>query len=129
MIGPKSAHLVERAAARLLESGALEGSAAQLLNPDRAQAPPFADPDRTEPAAASLVPAIDLPATDQPAREVQEAGERADRAPRPVIETTALRRAGMFDWSRGRSRISEEFRLAQRQLLRAAFAPAAEAGL
>ncbi len=35
----------------------------------------------------------------------------------------------MFDWTHGRSRISEEFRLAQRQLLRAAFAPTAEAGL
>jgi receptor protein-tyrosine kinase len=41
----------------------------------------------------------------------------------------ALERAGMFDWSRGRSRISEEFRLAQRQLLRAAFTPTAEAGV
>jgi receptor protein-tyrosine kinase len=40
-----------------------------------------------------------------------------------------LERAGLFDWTRGRSRISEEFRLAQRQVLRAAFAPTAEAGL
>ncbi len=35
----------------------------------------------------------------------------------------------MFDWSRGRSRIAEEFRLAQRHVLRAAFSPTAEAGL
>src|SRR6478752_7107905 len=100
MIGPKSAHLVERAAARLLETGALEGSAAQLLNPDRAQVPPFANPDGAEPPAASVVPAIDLPAPDQPAGEVEEAGDRAGIALSPVIETAALQRAGMFDWSR-----------------------------
>jgi receptor protein-tyrosine kinase len=129
MIGPKPTHLVERAAARLLETGALEGSAAQLLNPDRAHAPVFANPDGDEPPAASVGPATDLPSPDHPAGEVEEAGGRADIAPRPFIETAALQRAGMFDWSRGRSRISEEFRLAQRQLLRAAFAPAAEAGL
>jgi protein-tyrosine kinase len=128
MIAPRPAHLVERAAARLLEAGALEGSAAQLLNPDRAQAPPSANPDGVEPAATSAGRADPL-APEKPAGEVQEASGRADIAPRPVIETSALRGAGMFDWSRGRSRISEEFRLAQRQLLRAAFAPAAEAGL
>ena len=34
----------------------------------------------------------------------------------------------MVDWSRTRSRISEEFRLVQRQILRAAFGPGAEPG-
>ena len=129
MIGPKTAHLVERAAARLLESGGLEGAAAQLLGPDRARPPPFASPDGADTPAVSVAPAVDEPALDRPAAEVEEAAGRADIAPGPVIETAALQRAGMFDWSHGRSRISEEFRLAQRQLLRAAFAPAAEAGV
>ena len=39
------------------------------------------------------------------------------------IDAVALERAGMVDWSRTRSRISEEFRLVQRQILRNAFAP------
>ena len=39
------------------------------------------------------------------------------------IDAVALERAGMVDWSRTRSRISEEFRLVQRQILRTAFAP------
>ena len=40
----------------------------------------------------------------------------------------ALERGGMVDWSRTRSRISEEFRLVQRQILRTAFGPGAEPG-
>ena len=44
------------------------------------------------------------------------------------VDATALERAGMVDWSRTRSRISEEFRLVQRQILRAAFGPGAEPG-
>ena len=39
------------------------------------------------------------------------------------IDVVALERAGMVDWSRTRSRISEEFRLVQRQILRNAFSP------
>jgi protein-tyrosine kinase len=129
MIGPRSAHLVERAAARLLASGALEGSAAQLLGPDHTRPPPFAPPRGLESRGVSVAPAVDGPASDQPYAEMEEPAWRADIAPGPVIETAVLQRAGMCDWSHGRSRISEEFRLAQRQLLRAAFAPAAEAGV
>jgi receptor protein-tyrosine kinase len=40
-----------------------------------------------------------------------------------AIDAVALERAGMVDWSRTRSRVSEEFRLVQRQILRNAFAP------
>ena len=40
------------------------------------------------------------------------------------VDSVALERAGMVDWSRTRSRISEEFRLVQRQILRNAFATA-----
>ncbi len=46
-----------------------------------------------------------------------------------MVDVAALERAGLFDWTRGRSRISEEFRLAQRQILRTAFAADAEVGL
>ena len=46
----------------------------------------------------------------------------------PSVDAVALERGGMVDWSRTRSRISEEFRLVQRQILRAAFGPGAEPG-
>ena len=39
------------------------------------------------------------------------------------IELSALERAGMIDWGQARSRISEEFRVAQRQVLRNAASP------
>jgi receptor protein-tyrosine kinase len=46
----------------------------------------------------------------------------------PSVDAVALERGGMVDWSRTRSRISEEFRLVQRQILRSAFGPGAEPG-
>lgn len=46
----------------------------------------------------------------------------------PSIDAVALERGGMVDWSRTRSRISEEFRLVQRQILRTAFGTGAEPG-
>src|SRR5271169_3421140 len=131
MMSPKSAHLVERAAERLLKAGVLEGSAAQLLEPDRPRPPPASPPIGGAAPTASFAPsaAVDVLAPEPPAAEVREAGERPELSRRPVIEMAALTRAGMFDWSHGRSRISEEFRLAQRQLLHGAFAPTAEAGV
>jgi receptor protein-tyrosine kinase len=44
------------------------------------------------------------------------------------VDAMSLERAGMVDWSRTRTRISEEFRLVQRQILRSAFGPGAEPG-
>ena len=44
------------------------------------------------------------------------------------VDAVSLERAGMVDWSRTRSRISEEFRLVQRQIIRSAFGPGAEPG-
>ncbi|HEY2617136.1 MAG TPA: hypothetical protein VGI78_07345 [Acetobacteraceae bacterium] len=132
MIGPKSAHLVERAAERLLQAGVLEGSAAQLLEPDRLRPLPSSRPngDDLPKSPVAAVSSIDLLGPpDMPIGELQQTGEPAALSPRPSIEMAALARAGMFDWSHGRSRISEEFRLAQRQILRAAFAPTAEAGV
>jgi protein-tyrosine kinase len=131
MMVPKSGHLVERAAERLLRAGVLEGSAAQLLEPDRPRPPPVDPPPAPPepPTAPVAAAAADVLAPEAPTADVVETRERSVRAPRPIIDMAALQRAGMFDWSRGRSRISEEFRLAQRQLLRAAFAPTAEAGV
>jgi receptor protein-tyrosine kinase len=64
-----------------------------------------------------------------PAVVTQPDAERPDlvQGP-PTIDAVALERGGMVDWSRTRSRISEEFRLVQRQILRAAFGPGAEPG-
>lgn len=109
----KSAHLVERATERLLHAGLLEGSSAQLLEADHRLA---------SPPAASIAPADS--ATDADVA----APDHSARVPR-IIEMAALWCAGMLDWSRARSRISEEIRLAQRQLLRMAFAPEAESGV
>lgn len=44
------------------------------------------------------------------------------------IDAVSLERAGMMDWSRTRTRISEEFRLVQRQIIRSAFGPGSEPG-
>jgi receptor protein-tyrosine kinase len=137
MTSPKSAHLVERAAERLLQAGVLEGSAAQLLEHDRVQSPvappsppsPASQPPRDELPRAFEQPAgVDVLVPDAPANEVEETAS-PPRPARTVIDLEGLARAGMFDWTHGRSRISEEFRLAQRQILRSAFAPTAEAGM
>ena len=47
---------------------------------------------------------------------------------RSAVDAVALERGGMVDWSRTRSRISEEFRLVQRQILRTAFGPGSDPG-
>ena len=47
---------------------------------------------------------------------------------RTAVDAVALERGGMVDWSRTRSRISEEFRLVQRQILRTAFGPGSDPG-
>jgi protein-tyrosine kinase len=138
MIGSKSAHLVERAAERLLRAGVLEDSAAQLLEPgrDRGTAddtprPPVVTTAGLSAPTSSLTDphSGDMLVAESPGRDVSEPREDIQRPERPVVSLATLERAGLFDWTRGRSRISEEFRLAQRQLLRTAFAPTAEAGL
>jgi receptor protein-tyrosine kinase len=220
MLIPKGSHLVERAAARLLKTGALDESAAQLLQPgvtppdgavaasDTASSaqpdasakgrrsslfapPPVASPspangqaaplaadfqasgalpgaigaDPAQPGSAGLPGAANLgqpaiggqsgaqaavlerppgqagtagPALPNTASTTAFAGSSlASRTADPAagalqgpvsIDAVSLERAGMVDWSRTRTRISEEFRLVQRQILRSAFGPGAEPG-
>jgi receptor protein-tyrosine kinase len=189
MLIPKASHLVERAAQRLLRTGALDESTAQLLQPADGPPPPAGAPG---PAAdtpdltpdeqvlhASLLapsakpidggaapePIIDFGLPPGPAHAVPSpaisgrppAPQRFAEAPGPQtasaarpplsapaihrtdpsaglpqgpnsVDAVSLERAGMVDWSRTRTRISEEFRLVQRQILRSAFGPGAEPG-
>ncbi len=87
-------------------------------------AAPFTAPQHTQPQTAPLA----APPTVTQVGTATEA-DRSDlvQGP-PTIDAVALERGGMVDWSRTRSRISEEFRLVQRQILRAAFGPGAEPG-
>jgi protein-tyrosine kinase len=189
MLIPKASHLVERVAERLLRAGALDDSAAQLLESGGAPAPEVASAGAAEPVVAGAAaawptsglfapPPAAVPAPQpigspvpQPATgldphaaaspDPQSAvgltspnptspnlaspsipgrtrlpGETFGQAdwpampPQalPAIDAVALERAGMVDWSRTRTRISEEFRLVQRQILRSAFGPGAEPG-
>ena len=134
MANPKP-HLVERVAERLLQSGALEDSAAHLLGPDGSfglgpRPASEGDTDAVSPfalpsvAGGSNVDVLDAPAT-RPDLGANLAGGRTPELPSgpASVDTVALERAGMVDWSRTRSRISEEFRLVQRQILRNAFSP------
>ena len=140
-------HLVERVAERLLQSGALEESAAHLLGPDRAAA---ADPAATMRSSRSAELEAVSPVSEHGDGPVSRSDAQIDlrqgrqgvpdavasflaapavlRGPEPPpgpgsIDAVALERAGMVDWSRTRSRVSEEFRLVQRQILRNAFSP------
>jgi len=131
-------HLVERVAERLLQSGALEESAAHLLGAEplpmpRGGSDPVLSHARESADAGGGVDVLDPPAVShqRPATDVPPAALRGpDLPPGPTsVDAVALERAGMVDWSRTRSRVSEEFRLLQRQILRNAFSPpSAEAG-
>ena len=171
MLTPKTSHLVERVAERLLRSGGLDDPAAQLLHPpaapiadlprrdnptqppakpltersalfSRPAAPPppsAAQPPPAQPTPAQPTPAQATPAQPTPAHPTPAHPTPAHPTPLADPAVTALRdaasigaaaldRAGMIDWSRTRTRISEEFRLVQRQILRAAFGPDAQPG-
>jgi receptor protein-tyrosine kinase len=208
MLIPKASHLVERVAERLLRSGALDDSSAQLLRKpsvepttdasDHVATPPaprplvtpalrsslFAappsqakpPPPRSMPIAAAEVslaglgsppdedatpagdaeglenPPLATPAIHGQSRLLGQAAvldrheDFTASAPLPAqrgmladpaagmlqgpasVDAVSLERAGMVDWSRTRTRISEEFRLVQRQIIRSAFGPGAEPG-
>jgi len=68
-------------------------------------------------------------ADDRPGGTAEEAGPHRLIPPeegegQPFVDMTSLYRAGMIDWNRVRSRVSEEFRLVQRQIVRTAFTAA-----
>jgi receptor protein-tyrosine kinase len=120
----KPIHLIERAAKRLLQSGALEDSAAQMLDAEgkvnRVPVP--------SPASSSLFrsPVIAEPEPEPPQEAQPEPHDhpstiRHDADGRPVLDVARMARSGLVDWSSLRSRVSEEFRLVQRQILRTAF--------
>jgi protein-tyrosine kinase len=68
-------------------------------------------------------------ASERPNGPLEEPGPhtlipREDDAEELFVDMTSLFRAGMIDWNRVRSRVSEEFRLVQRQIVRTAFTAA-----
>ncbi len=137
MLAPRSSHLVERAAERLRQSGVLEDSAAHLLEPGHGGGSTVLPPRQPDPvpppAGLDSLPANMLaPEPLAPAMLDQGSGVPS-RAPASrsgvVLDMASLERAGLLDWTHGRTRISEEFRLAQRQILRTAFAQTADPGL
>ena len=104
-----------RAAAEAQPSPAIIGQAqAPRLNATYA-----ANADRAAAISASDVPGGRSTVSD-PASELLKGPASVD--------AISLERAGMVDWSRTRTRISEEFRLVQRQIIRTAFGPGAEPG-
>jgi receptor protein-tyrosine kinase len=134
MLIPKASHLVERVAERLLRSGALDDSSAQLLRGGDASGVPGPTGDEAAELAAMVQQRASTQAAvlERPAAFVQR-GPAPDPAAGmlqgpPSIDAISLERAGMVDWSRTRTRISEEFRLVQRQIMRSAFGPGAEPG-
>jgi receptor protein-tyrosine kinase len=147
-----AAHLIERAAERLrrdgLAGGAVDGSVAGLLgrepaglngafaSPGRAS-PVAAPPPAPAPPAAALQPAAAPPPLngaghdlDAPLGAVRAAASPAGAVLRPrPLDAGAMIRAGMIDWSKARTRLSEEFRVVQAQVLRTAFGDAEAAAL
>lgn len=92
---PKTLHLIERAAERLRDDGTADPTAASL----------FGERPQAAPGSAHAKPA------------------RPDLDVAPIrISAAQLEAAGMIGSNRRRSRIAEEFRIIQGQILRAAFA-------
>lgn len=132
MLTSKPSHLIERLADDLLRSAAPDDPAAQLLRPAAGAPPgnpinviPGSGGADTRPIATPERSTRQLPGPE-PATTQQTVASLQPGA--TAIDALALERAGMVDWSRTRTRISEEFRLVQRQILRSAFGPGAESG-
>ncbi len=135
-------HLVERAAERLIKAG---GAISLLGGTEPASAPPenrarsASDAAEVAPhAAVGSAAGLDAPVLPSggavpPARSRSPAAP----APPPAVPATRLRKvdrprllaAGLAEEKGGHSRIAEEFRLVQQQILRGAFGSGTEAGL
>jgi protein-tyrosine kinase len=121
-------HLAERVTERLRQSGALDHSVARLLEGSQSTgAAPGRPASPTAQTTAELRHHSDAAANQAAAAGYDSRPAELVQAPHS-IDAVALERGGMVDWSRTRSRISEEFRLVQRQILRTAFGPGAEPG-
>lgn len=136
----KSSHLIERAAAQLLKSGSVDSSVAGLLDQDRQPAAITgrlnATPTNLPPSSPPLSPNLIAPIVDgNAATTTLVPGDTVDPATTltnaeapaipaiQIVSRTSLDHAGLIDWEQSRSRISEEFRLSQRQILRNAASP------
>jgi receptor protein-tyrosine kinase len=94
-----------------------------------------ADSDAAATPVTDRAPEDVAPSYDTANADGQQDGSLADPGPhtlmpgdegagQPFVDMTSLFRAGMIDWNRVRSRVSEEFRLVQRQIVRTAFTAA-----
>jgi protein-tyrosine kinase len=91
------------------------------------QAPTATDPvDAAADFALSDQGAADRASRDEasPDEALAQLDPTDDGGGQPFVDMTSLFRAGMIDWNRVRSRVSEEFRLVQRQIVRTAFTAA-----
>jgi protein-tyrosine kinase len=120
MASPPKISLVERLVWDRLRSGDLESSSVRLLQLGQA-------PAQSATGAAADRNGAAHPGAPRAATQADADG-RAPLPTPPSVDASALRRCGMSDWSGGRSRISEEFRLVQRQILHTAFGPDARPG-
>lgn len=141
----KPTHLIERAAERLRQNGMLESSAAQLMSPNQSvpsdiptSLAPTAPPGQRDvaPLAPPPSPYVEpvyadvggaSPPPNLPPNPPGGGSSGGPTGPNPsdalFVEEEAFARAGMLDWRNTRNRTAEEFRVAQVQILRAAFAP------
>lgn len=113
---PNAPHLIERAAARLAEAGAVPGQLSPI--------PPL--PGGPQGGAGATIPAVG-PGVNGTLNGAlgTPAGIAVPRDPaRPLITLDRLERAGLLTDQAGRSRVAEELWLVQRQILRTAFTAA-----
>lgn len=121
-MAPEPLNLIERAAERLRQSGQVDSATAQLLEAEPSRAPSIAERPIAERAIAER-PIAERAIAERAGAPLAEAPTDTARRPNPFIDIAVLERAGMVEWSKGRSRVSEEFRIIQSQIMRTAFAP------
>jgi protein-tyrosine kinase len=123
MPDPTKPSVVERATERLIRDGGLHEAATRLLLQPRVSATPEVAPrytDHDHPAADMVSPETEAPAARHADPETAVSSY--------VIDAQALERAGMIGATGNRTRVTEELRLIQRQIIRTAFGPGSEPG-